>query len=256
MNNMRTKYLISILVLGLYLFSCSLEYPPGYIENNKEFEKKWGNCYIERFSFPEEKEITKTEFLKCVLGGKNVLINDQESGFGSNILYSYSGHTIDSIFPLGEGENIQNKLIISFFNFEFFKGVSVVIKYPTDSLNYTIQKVFSSSTITCSSNFIDELPQFVISTNCKPNGRVLFSSLYSTNKNQVIRVDNFNYQFNNGKWFYHLEYSFDEIEVTNCIWNEKTKTDIYGKEIKSDIFVDNILIEDMKCVIEFELPED
>ena len=125
-----------------------------------------------------------------------------------------------------------NRLYISFINFEFYKEISIVIKYPTDSLNYTVQKIFSNPILTCASNFIDDLPQFVIGTNCEISGRILFSSLYSLEKDQQIHIDNFNYQFKKGKWLYHLEYSFDAMQITNKVWNENNMTDIFWEKNK------------------------
>ena len=81
MSNLWFKYKIVILGTSMYLLSCSSDYPPGYIEQSKEYEQKWGKCYEERFNFPNEEEISAPEYLKCILDEKNISIIDQKSGF-------------------------------------------------------------------------------------------------------------------------------------------------------------------------------
>ena len=99
-----------------------------------------------------------------------------------------------------------------------YKQIAIVVKYPTDSLNYTIQKTFS-----------------------KPKmGGVNFSSLYSLKEGQIIRIDSFSYELIYKIWHYHLEYSFDDMEVINEVWNENKKIDIRGQKRSYDIFVEDI----------------
>ncbi len=250
------KYVFGVAIVMVMQISCSLEYPDGYFERIKEFEKNWGICYEDRFSFPKNDTIKGLEYLKCNLDGKDILINDQKDGYEGGVLYTFSGITNQPNIILDGNNVLQYGIDIAMFDIKYFKEFAIIIKYPHDSLNYTIQKTFSKSKIVCSTNFVDNGAEFMVGTSCTPNGGVRFSTLYSLKEDQSIRIDSFNYQLTFGVWHYHLEYSFDTLEITNEVWNENKKIDILGKTRKSDIFVENLLIKDMKSVIEFELPDD
>lgn len=250
------KYVFGVAIVMVVQISCSLEYPDGYFERIKEFEKNWGTCYEDRFSFPKNDTINGLEYLKCNLDGNDILINDQKDEFEGTVSYEFSWITTKPNTTLPGSDIMQNKLHISFINRKYYKEISIVLKYPTDSLNYIVQKTFSQPEFICGSNFIEDSPLFEISTCCTPNGSVKFSTLFSLKESQIIKIDSFNYQLIHDTWHYYLGYSFEEIEITNEVWNENKKIDIRGQLRKSDIFEENLIVKNLKCAIEFELPNE
>ncbi len=245
------------LILGLTLLysSCVPDYPDGYLERIKAYEDNWNNCYDENFNFPKNDSILGKEYLVCNLDTKDVLINDGYDEFEGRVMYEFSWTTSQPNTTLPWTGKSVNKLHICFALDGVIKQIALVVKYPTDSLNYTIQKLFSHPEIICSSNFIEDSLDFQVELACFPDGSVKFSTLFSLIADQLITVDSFSSILKEGIWNYHLEYSFDECEITNEALNESNKINMFGRKRKSDIQIENLIVKNLRCVIDFELPE-
>lgn len=89
-----------------------------------------------------------------------------------------------------------------------------------------------------------------------PDGVIRFSTLYSQKKNQLIKIENFHYSFKDKKWHYHLEYSTEYLELTNERWNSNEKLDNFGHPVKSRLSIENLQVNSLSGVIEFELSPD
>jgi len=251
---MRINYLISFLLF--ILLACNSPYPEGYEERFKAYETACQYCYDKRFHFPNDEKIVKDEYIQCKLDGQDILINNLTSGYEGTVRYESSWSTPSPNTSFAVDTGIQTRLHITFLAIEYWRQFSLVVDYPIDSLNYTIQHLFSQRELKLSSNFEDTYPQFFIGTICFPHDEcntISFNSNYSLQTNQIITIDRFEYKFHDGQWHYHLEYSFDEIELTNGAWNTRHKVDILGKQRDSEILIENILVRDMKCAIEFTL---
>ncbi len=255
---MINNYLILFPLIGLFFIqSCSKDALVAPSDQFIKDEQKWITCYNERWNFPNEEEVQSLEYIKFILNDSLVLINNGKTDFDGRLLYSTSGQSpVSSVHFDSLYSNITHRLIISFVKWEYLQYVGLILKYPTDSLNYTLQKVFSEDQIKCSSNFIENSPEFMVTSYCKNNGSINFSTLNSTIENQFIKIDSFSYQLNQGILKYHLAYSTDNIQVTNSVWNERKKIDYFGNLRHSDVYVENLTVKDLSCVIEFELPED
>ena len=145
---------------------------------------------------------------------------------------------------------------ITFLAEDYWREIGLLVKYPLDSLSHAIQQTFELTKVACATSFIERGPRFNISTYCGNGDEVFFSTLYSSKDSQFIDINHFSYRLQNGIWQYHLEYSFDELEITNVHWNPTTMTGMLGDKRESDLLVENIPVRDLKCVIDFELPED
>ncbi len=145
---------------------------------------------------------------------------------------------------------------MGFIDFSTYRYITLSIPYKKDSLNHTIQKILSNSVIECSTNFLPAQVQFETSTTCPASFSVTFSTFFSTKENQNINIDNFYYELYNGKWHYHLEFSQDELWLGNDSWNVRSMTDYFGHQRTSDLLIEEIRIEDLKCILDFELTEE
>lgn len=185
-----------------------------------------------------------------------VLINADSSEYQGVTYFSSTSIVFDSTIEFPVNNTSKNQILIAFFEFKFLTGFYIQLDYPKDSLNYTIQKIFSEDYISCASNFVDNGIQFCIGTTCVPNGEILFSTYYSLKENQRIKIDNFNFNRIHGVWYYKLEYSADNLVVTNQKWNSKAKHDEFGRPVKSKQFVEDLQVKDLHGYIEFELDSD
>lgn len=247
-----------LFIIILSLIGISITFVACMEDKNKsmfqEFEKNWRDCYDENFQFIDDTLQMDSEFVKCKLSNQNISIHHGSDDFRTEIYHSYSGTVSNPDITLSGDTNSKYQIFISFIQPALLTGFFIRVDYPLDSLNYSIQKLFSKDYVNCSSNFINTGVDFNIGTYCLPNGRINFSTYYSTLNNQQIRIDSFNSTLNSGVWKYYLEYSASQLEITNERWNKKTKMDMNGHKLKSNILIENLLVQDLHSVILFEIP--
>lgn len=256
MKNQSHKIILGAWILILIISCNSENVTDEYYQKLGKFEEDWRNCFDHRFSFPSDSLISSLEYMQCEIDSKPVLINNNSTGFEGTKRFVSKWESSSSSLQLNGYGTLKNSLLITFFNKEYFKHIALVVNYPTDSLNYTLQHLQNGQEIQCASNFEYGKYAFQISTHCDPNDQVLFSTQYSEENSQMIRKDSISYKYFAGDWYYHIEYSFDKLILSNINWNSMTKIDMFGKPRESDILVESVNISDMKCVIEFDIPED
>ena len=248
MKSKSNRLFIFSIVISTIGFGCIDEYPDDRGEYFREQEEIWERCYNNRFKFPDDEQILAGDFLKCNLNGKDVLINSTNSHYGASIYYIFSFTTTSPTIEFGNTQVTRQQIDIGFRDVEYLKGFSIAIEYKQDSLNYFVQKALSTTHLEVAGNMVENKPEFYIKTSCTPNGAVYFSTLPSQ-KTQAIKIDKFDYRFIDGKWHYSLEYSFDELELINGSFNFDKKL-----VMESDVIVEQIIVTDFKCSLNFELP--
>ncbi|MEP6647922.1 MAG: hypothetical protein ABJC12_12610 [Saprospiraceae bacterium] len=257
MNKVNLNLGIIILLVTTLFMSCEKDPTKHYSKEWLKYEENWGWCYNNGFSFPNDTSSAASQLLKCNFNGEELQIIDGNSGFSSLIYYQSEFTTYQPNTPLTGNEGSHTSVIIFFLEPQTFRYVGLLVPFTKDSLNYAVQKMFSNSLVNLSGNFIESGPSLQINSYCdKVHEAVNFSTLYSTMVDQTFRVDSFSYSQESNRWVYHLEYSCDGIEVTNAGWNSKGKIDKFGNALKSDVLVENLLVNNLKCVIDFVLPKD
>ena len=251
--NKRINFINIILVATLVLIHsfCSTEDTLF-----QEFERNWKECYDDNFHFEEDTVQLDGEYVKCKLDDYNVLINAENSEYIGITYHGSMGTVSNPDITLSIDSSTQYQILIAFFKPALLTGFCIQLDYPKDSLNYTIQKTFSEGKIQCSSNFMNRGIEYLIMTSCKPNGRIIFSTLYSTRVNQEIIIENFTSTLHDGKWHYHLEYSSEDLEITNSSWNSRSKVGDQGQKLKSKVLIENLPIKNLHGMVEFEFPEE